>query len=127
MGLQFVFVVLTVMGCGTGAAHSQTLDQQEKCAAQARKTYQEDSYKDRAESQKLGMPEPFSSDYQSHYNTKLNRCLILVTKTSVLAGQTSTSIASISNIATRTANKSAICPLSRVFSRLGTRYLTAAR
>jgi hypothetical protein len=76
MGRRFAFVVLAIIWSGTWAANPQTLDQQEKCAAQARKTYQEDTYKERVESQRLGVPEPMSSDYQSHYNTKLNRCLI---------------------------------------------------
>ena len=59
MGRRFAFVVLAIIWSGTWAANPQTLDQQEKCAAQARKTYQEDTYKERVESQRLGVPEQF--------------------------------------------------------------------
>jgi hypothetical protein len=44
MNVRAVLALMSAIGCGT-LAHAQTLDQQEKCAAQARKTFQEDSHK----------------------------------------------------------------------------------
>jgi hypothetical protein len=59
------------------------------CAGQ--KSIQEYSAEDKIESAKFGMP-TMSIDYQSHYNTKINRCLILTEKTSSMGSETSTSI-----------------------------------
>jgi hypothetical protein len=81
----------TVVGFAS-PAHSQTLDLQVACSVQAKKTFQEYSAEDRLESAKVGMS-TLSIDYRSHYNTKINRCLILTDKTSLTGGgQTSTSV-----------------------------------
>jgi hypothetical protein len=50
----------------SGQAWAQTLQQQEMCAKQA-KEYFEDQIRD--------------GDYQSHYNTKLGKCLVLIHQT----------------------------------------------
>jgi hypothetical protein len=50
----------------SGQAWAQTLQQQEMCAKQAKK-YFEDQIRD--------------GDYQSHYNTKLGKCLVLIHQT----------------------------------------------
>src|SRR5262249_18835308 len=69
-------------------AHGQTLDQQERCAQQARRAFQEIQAEARIADKKFGSHE-LSSDYQSHYNTKIGKCLMLVDTTSSLAGETS--------------------------------------
>ena len=65
--------------CST-SAHSQALDLQAMCAAQAKKAFQEYAAEDKAENAKLGMS-TLSVDYQSHYNTKIKKCLIFTEKT----------------------------------------------
>jgi hypothetical protein len=60
---------------------AQSLTEQAQCAAQARTTAQEDNYKWEVDTKQmnLGM-QTISFNYQSHYNKKLNRCLILTTR-----------------------------------------------
>ena len=93
LSLRGIVVIAALMLSGelTYPAHSQTLDLQATCSAQARRTFLEYSAEDKAESAKLGMS-TLSIDYQSHYNTKINRCLILTDKTSSFGGRTSTSV-----------------------------------
>ena len=88
---QKSLALATVVGFAS-PAHSQTLDLQVACSVQAKKAFQEYSAEDRLESAKVGMS-TLSIDYRSHYNTKINRCLILTDKTSLTGGgQTSTSV-----------------------------------
>jgi hypothetical protein len=58
-------------------AHSQTLDQQERCAQQARRAFQQIRAEAKIADKKFGTHE-MSSDYQSHYNTKIGKCLMFV-------------------------------------------------
>jgi hypothetical protein len=74
---------LAAIACSATVVRSQSLDLQEKCASQARKAFQalEDEENEDPSSkgwQVLG-EQQHSSTYQSHYNTKLNRCLMLTT------------------------------------------------
>jgi len=72
---------LAVIACSVTVARSQSLDLQEKCASQARKAFHELENEDDPSSegwQVLG-EQQHSGTYQSHYNTKLNRCLMLTT------------------------------------------------
>jgi hypothetical protein len=82
--------LLSVFIATTG--HTQTLDQQERCAVQAKRSFQEIQATDSAEQKKLG-GERLSGDYQSHYNTKSGKCLMLVETTDMLAGGTSSTTA----------------------------------
>jgi hypothetical protein len=66
-------------------AHGQTLDQQERCAQQARRAFQEIQAEAKAADKKFGSHE-VSSDYQSHYNTKIGKCLMFVESMGSLAG-----------------------------------------
>jgi hypothetical protein len=72
------------------AAHSQSLDSQEKCASQAQKVFGEYQLEDRQV--RFGSGLAITSDYRSHYNTKLQRCFVVVEATHVLNGQISTSV-----------------------------------
>jgi hypothetical protein len=75
--------LFSIVVCRTSAL-SQSLDTQEQCASQARKAFQElenenKSDANRQKALQLLSEELSGSNYQSHYNTKLNRCLILMT------------------------------------------------
>jgi hypothetical protein len=87
-GAWVVFV--GIVSCAT-LAHSQTLDFQAMCATQARKAFQEWEI-ERTESAKKFGSTVVSSDYQSHYNTKLKKCLILIQATTTRGDQVSTSV-----------------------------------
>jgi hypothetical protein len=71
-------------------AHGQTLDQQERCAQQARRAFQEIKAETQIANKKFGTTE-ISSDYQSHYNTKIGKCLMLVDTTDMVGDETSMS------------------------------------
>jgi hypothetical protein len=68
----------------------QTLDQQERCAQQARRAFQQIQAEARISNQKFGSNQ-ISSDYQSHYNTKSGKCLMLVETTNMAGSQSDTS------------------------------------
>jgi hypothetical protein len=87
--IQIVSLMAFIV-CAT-SAHAQTLDLQAMCAAQAKKTFQEYAAEDKVESAKFGM-QTLSIDYQSHYNTKIKKCLILTEKTYPSGKQTGTAV-----------------------------------
>ena len=65
--------------------HAQTLDLQERCASLAREAFNEDEARS-AEAisaiSKSGLKiDVLSSNYQGHYNPKLDRCFMLVSRT----------------------------------------------
>jgi hypothetical protein len=68
------------------AGHAQSLDQQERCANQAKRSFQEIQARDLAEQKQIGVGQRASADYQSHYYTKTSNCLMLVETTDMLAG-----------------------------------------
>jgi len=69
----------------TVSAYGQSLDLQATCAAQAKKAFLEwDAESKKSEPRDMKALE-LSNDYQSHYNTKLKKCLILVESSSWLA------------------------------------------
>ncbi len=81
-----------VLLASTIPARSQTPDDQERCAAQARKAFQEWEN----ESKKVPLIETLSSDYESHYNTKIRKCLIVISGMSTLASGKGSVITSVS-------------------------------
>ena len=84
IGILFLLLaVFSQLGWGT-AAYSQSLDLQERCASNARKTFQELEDESRAKYDPSTLVQKAVSNYQSHYNTRLNRCLILIHRLSVL-------------------------------------------
>ena len=82
--LGFIFVI----ACAT-LARSQSLDLQATCATQARKAFQEWENEWRTGPFGRGYT-TVSSDYQSHYNTKIKKCLLLIEATRMLGNQIST-------------------------------------
>jgi hypothetical protein len=82
-------VIFASMGVLTSGTLSQSIDVQEKCASQAQISYRESERESREHSKRLGAFFPGSSAYRSHYNTKLQRCLMLVDQAQTLGDQTS--------------------------------------
>ena len=66
-----------IIAASATTALGQSLQEQATCAQQAKAAFQD--YKD-------GAPRGYS-DYQSHYNKELNKCLILINQKSELNGQ----------------------------------------
>ena len=75
--------MLSFVASGT-TARSESLDVQERCAAQARKAFQELEDENRSKYNQSTLIHDGTSDYQSHYNRKLDRCLMLISRRSVL-------------------------------------------
>jgi len=70
----------------TMSAYAQPLDLQATCAAQARKAFHEFEREWKTDPKAF---KPLSTDYQSHYNTKLKKCLMLIT---MMGNQSQTSV-----------------------------------
>jgi hypothetical protein len=79
-----LFVMMGLVACGSTMARSQSLDVQERCASDARKAFQELEDENKAKYNQSTLIDKGGSDYQSHYNTKLGRCLMLINRRSVL-------------------------------------------
>jgi hypothetical protein len=63
-----------------GLARAQTLDQQAKCAAQARTAYTEIETQRRPEQLKYGNKD-LSATFSSYLNLRLNRCFVVIERT----------------------------------------------
>ena len=85
LSLVFATLIFTV------SAYAQPLDLQATCAAQARKAFNEweREWKNDPEVKAGKTWKTFSTDYQSHYNTKLKKCLMLIT---MMGNQSQTSV-----------------------------------
>ncbi len=83
-------VILIVIAFGS-IARAQSLDQQERCAQQAKRAYAELDAENNAEIQKKNLKTVIiSGNYQSHYNMKLGKCLMLVERSDMLDAQSIT-------------------------------------
>jgi hypothetical protein len=69
--------IVLIIAASATMAQGQSLQEQATCAQQAKAAFQD--YKEGAS--------PGFSDYQSHYNKALNKCLILINQKSELNGQ----------------------------------------
>jgi hypothetical protein len=76
-------VFAVIVSCAT-LVHSQTLDFQAMCATQAQKAFQE--WEIERTKSKLRISKDISTDYQSHYNTKLKKCFILIETNGLMPG-----------------------------------------
>ena len=72
----------------TMSAYAQPLDLQATCAAQARKAFHEFEREWKTDPAVKEF-KPLSTDYRSHYNTKLKKCLMLIT---MMGNQSQTSV-----------------------------------
>ncbi len=79
-------IILIAIAFGSNA-RAQSLDQQERCAQQAKRAYADLETPNGAEAQKTVR---LSGDYQSHYNLKLGKCLMLVERRDMLGSQSIT-------------------------------------
>jgi hypothetical protein len=77
------FVMIAFAVCGT-PAHSQSLDLQERCAAEASSAFRQLEGENAAKYNQSTLIQKAVADFQSHYNTTLNRCLLLINRVSVL-------------------------------------------
>jgi hypothetical protein len=83
-------IILIAIAFGS-IARAQSLDQQERCAQQAKRAYAELDAQYGAETQEMGIKTVhISGDYQSHYNVKLGKCLMLVERRDMLGSQSTT-------------------------------------
>src|SRR5215472_4767069 len=73
--------IAAIVAIGAVTARAQSLQQQEICANQAKVYFQENS----ADDPKLSKDgdQSIGAGYVGHYNTKLNRCFVLVDSTSL--------------------------------------------
>jgi hypothetical protein len=84
-----ILALMVIISCTT-LARSQSLDFQAMCATQSRKAFQE--YENEWKTGVgANMYRTIGSDYQSHYNTKLKKCLLLIEATRMLGGESMTS------------------------------------
>jgi hypothetical protein len=67
-------------------AQTPSLQEQSMCAKQAKIAFEEDNRADEKNRLQL-KTEPVSSDYQSHYNPKLNKCFVLIERTVQMNGE----------------------------------------
>src|SRR6476660_10051866 len=80
----FLFAALvTIVGSAT-AAHSQSLDDQARCAAQSKAAFERWKM-DEANASRGSRVYSIGSDFEDHFNSKLNRCLVLMKGTKVVA------------------------------------------
>ena len=94
MRSRFVALVVVLL-VSPIPARSQTPDDQERCAAQAQKAFQEWENVSENVSKKVPLVETLSSDYESHYNTKIRKCLIVISGISTLTSGTGSVIISV--------------------------------
>src|SRR5262249_27976745 len=83
-------LALAQLVCGT-AAYSQTLDLQERCKSDASQMFQELEDENNAKYDPPTLVRRSASDHQNHYNTRLNRCLLLLQRRTVLPHSTNQS------------------------------------
>jgi hypothetical protein len=86
--LRLALAAFILMMVGVRTANAQSLDQQERCASQAKRSFQERQASDLAEQKQVG-GNRISADYQSHYDTKIGKCLMLVETNDMISGGTS--------------------------------------
>ena len=75
----------------SATGYAQAPDQQERCALQAKRFFQEEFAEETDDLARQLGPKRISSSYQSRYNTKSNRCFVLVEIRSSTGGHISMS------------------------------------
>lgn len=80
-----VFASMAIIVCSSALARSQSLDVQERCASLARTTFEELEREAKANQSKLLGENSSGASYQSHYNVKLHRCFMFVSKSEVFS------------------------------------------
>jgi hypothetical protein len=86
------FIVVVVLAtCGAAPGFSQSLDLQERCAAEANSAFRQLESENASKYDPSTLIQKSVGTFQSHYNTRLNRCLLLIDRVSVLPLSTSLS------------------------------------
>jgi hypothetical protein len=87
-----VLAVLGIISCST-SSHGQPLDLQATCAAQAKKAFDDWESKFQKGADAAGEKyKTVSRNYQSYYNSKLNKCFVLVETNRMLGEDSITSV-----------------------------------
>ncbi len=84
MSKAAAFFVMIAFAICASPAHSQPLDLQERCAADAGNTFRQLQDENDAKYNPSTLIQKSVDNFQSHYNTRLNRCLLLINRVSVL-------------------------------------------
>lgn len=84
---RLLAIILITIAFGS-IARAQSPDQQEQCAQLAKRVYAEFGVENAAETQKTGSKKVrILGDYQSHFNVKLGKCLMLIETRDMLDSQ----------------------------------------
>ena len=78
-----IFLAIAFVACGP-RAHAQTLEVQERCATAAGKAFQQLEGENDAKYDASTLIRKGVARFQSHYNTRLDRCLLLISRVEVL-------------------------------------------
>ena len=84
MSKSIALFALLTLGAWQAPAHSQSLDLQERCATEARNTFRQLENENDARYDPAALIQKPVGDYQSHYNSKIRRCLLLVNRVAVI-------------------------------------------
>src|SRR5262245_15878215 len=87
-GIMRTLLALAVLSTLASGVNAQTMAEQAQCAEQAQVAARDDNFKWETEARQMGMgAQTTSFDYQSHYNTKEKRCLVLTIRTYNFGGE----------------------------------------
>jgi hypothetical protein len=84
MSRSVAFFALIAVAAWYTPAYSQSLELQERCAAEASKAFHQLESENDARYDPATLIRRGVGDFQSHYNTKLNRCLLLINRVAVI-------------------------------------------
>jgi hypothetical protein len=91
MSKSVAFFVLIALAACANTARSQSLGNQERCAAAANNAFRQLESENDARYDSPTLIHKVVSNFQSHYNSKLKRCLLLVNRVTVLPPATNLS------------------------------------
>ncbi len=78
------FFALIALAVWQAPAHSQSLEVQERCASEASNTFRQLESENEANYDPATLIQKGGHNFQSHYNTKLKRCLLLINRVAVI-------------------------------------------
>ena len=84
MSKSVAFVALIALATCQTPAHSQSLEVQERCAAEASNTFRQLESENDAKYDPATLIQKGVDNFQSHYNSKLKRCLLLINRVAVI-------------------------------------------
>jgi ABC-type transporter MlaC component len=84
MSKSLALFVLIALAAWQIPAHSQSLALQERCAAEASNTFRQLQSENDAKYDPATLIQKAVGNFQSHYNSKLNRCLLLISRVAVI-------------------------------------------